>query len=271
MGFLKNKKLIRIATILTAVVIVIFIAIVPLTRGIMAAFSVKKGDFNSMVANANLTSVNFLGNAIKKPIIRGTLKDIQVGSTIVFGSYDQDNNPENGAEEIEWIVLDKDKNKVFVVSKYALAMKQYTKFNKEANLCWESSFARKWLNDKFLNEAFNEKERNNIAETLVKNNPNPLYGTNCGDDTYDRIFLLSIEEVETYMENNEDRICKATETAKQQGSTVYKGEYASWLLRTMGRSKIYVTNVHGNGTILKHGTPPVDNGYSIRPAMWIEI
>ena len=30
---------------------------------------------------------------------------VRVGSTVIFGSYEQDNNTSNGAEPIEWLVM----------------------------------------------------------------------------------------------------------------------------------------------------------------------
>ena len=59
----------------------------------------------------------------------GILK-IQIGDYITFGSYEQDNDISNGKEDIEWLVLDREDNKILVISKYGLDAKQY---NVESN------------------------------------------------------------------------------------------------------------------------------------------
>ncbi len=43
-----------------------------------------------------------------------------VGSAVFFGEYEQDNDMSNGKEQIEWLVLDKDKDSVLAISKYCL-------------------------------------------------------------------------------------------------------------------------------------------------------
>ena len=53
------------------------------------------------------------------------LSNASVGSTVFFGSYEQDNDTANGKEDIEWIVLAKEGNKLLVISKYALDCQKY--------------------------------------------------------------------------------------------------------------------------------------------------
>ncbi|MDD6035308.1 MAG: DUF6273 domain-containing protein [Lachnospiraceae bacterium] len=64
--------------------------------------------------------------------------------------------------------------------------------------------AGRWLNSDFYRTAFSEKERASIAETLVRNADNPEYGTEGGNDTRDKVFLLSIEEATTYFDSDPD-------------------------------------------------------------------
>ena len=42
---------------------------------------------------------------------------VAVGDLITFGTYEQDNNPDNGPEPIEWVVLDVKDHKALVISK----------------------------------------------------------------------------------------------------------------------------------------------------------
>ena len=64
---------------------------------------------------------------------------------------------------------------------------------------WESCFLRQWLNDDLFDYIFNESEKSRILETVVTNADNPWYGTDGGNDTRDRIFLLSIDEFVKYL------------------------------------------------------------------------
>lgn len=84
------------------------------------------------------------------------LKSAQIGDFIFFGEYEQDNDIDNGREDIEWLVLDKVENKILVVSKMGLDAKPYNDENKKVT--WENCTLRTWLNEDFLNEAFDEKE-----------------------------------------------------------------------------------------------------------------
>ena len=45
--------------------------------------------------------------------------------SIKFGKYEQDNSLDNGKEDIEWIVLEKNENKFLLISKYILDKIQY--------------------------------------------------------------------------------------------------------------------------------------------------
>ena len=50
---------------------------------------------------------------------------IHVGGTVKYGSYEQDNNTSNGAETIEWTVLDIQGDKALVISKNVLDFQRY--------------------------------------------------------------------------------------------------------------------------------------------------
>ncbi len=118
---------------------------------------------------------------------------IKQGDIIKIGSYEQDNDLSNGKEPIEWIVLSNNGSELFVLSKYGLDYKPMNDYH--GDLSWESCSLRTWLNNDFYNTAFTDKEKDLIKTTLLKNNDNPEYGTNGGNDTNDKIFLLSIDEI----------------------------------------------------------------------------
>ncbi len=79
--------------------------------------------------------------------------DYKVGDIITFGHYEQDNSTTNGAEWIEWIVLDYDaeRNCALLISRYGLDAKAYDAM---ALAAWPDSDIRTWLNHDFINNAF---------------------------------------------------------------------------------------------------------------------
>ena len=60
--------------------------------------------------------------------IRQKLLSADIGSYVTFGSYEQDGNTANGKEEIEWLILDRDRSgkSVLLISKLALFVPQWS-------------------------------------------------------------------------------------------------------------------------------------------------
>ena len=161
----------------------------------------------------------------------------KIGDIIIFGNYEQDNVSLNGLESIEWIVLDIDKDKVLLLSKYILDYQPYN-FVQE-DITWENCTLRKWLNSEFIETAFNEKEQGLILKSIIKNEDNPYSVTLGGNDTQDKIFVLSQKEAEKYFNNDnnekgreaqisETRACKPTEYAKWSGAGVTPYKWYDW-------------------------------------------
>lgn len=140
------------------------------------------------------------------------LKKIEVGSSIRFGAYEQDNDLTNGKEPIEWQVLEVRENKALLISKYGLDYQQYN--TEYTNITWEDSTLRKWLNRDFLKDAFSITEQDCILITTVTADKNPEYDTDPGNATEDKIFILSVEEAYNYFPSDEDRCCEATTYAE---------------------------------------------------------
>lgn len=203
--------------------------------------------------------------------IMGEPGDIEVGDLFVFGSYEQDGKKQNGAEAIEWIVLDKTGDSILVVSRYILDHQQYNE-DKESTT-WEESDLREWLNDEFINKAFTEEEREYILTTELENEDNPKNGTPGGYSTEDKIFILSESDVEYYMEDKEDRFCKSTKYAEKHGVYVNhdNGGGSWWALRTPGVYTSYVCYVSSGGGIQLDGRDVNETKLGVRPAMYVDI
>ena len=217
-----------------------------------------------------------------------SLANAKVGDIISYGHYEQDGKTSNGKEAIEWMVLDKNsKGQLYVVSRYALDYQPYNTANK--NVTWETCSLRKWLNNTFYNAAFTDAEKAKIAATTLVNGKNEIIGTAGGNNTSDKVFLLSVDDSVKYFVDNkgghsngycDSRLCKATQYAISLGAGVYTGSepktlvgtcYDYWL-RCPGYSQAYAAVVSGSdiyrGTIDYFGCQ-VNVKCPIRPAMWI--
>ena len=193
--------------------------------------------------------------------------EYKVGETIEFGNYPQD---KDGTEKpIEWIVMKNEGNQVLLLSKYLLDAKPYNKGWE--NVTWQTSDIRQWLNNEFYTTAFNKSEKAKIQTSLIKNEDNSEYGTSGGNDTEDKVFLLSEKEAETLFSNDEERIAKATEYAEKSGVYVNEEKAAWWWLRSPGDDSDYAAEVNYVGWVSRHGSYVDGNIDGVRPALHLNL
>ena len=194
--------------------------------------------------------------------------DYKIGETIEFGNYPQD---KDGTEKpIEWIVMKNEGNQVLLLSKYVLDAKPYN--NEEwGDVTWETSDIRQWLNNEFYTTAFNKAEKAKIQTSLTKNEDNSKYGTSGGNDTEDKVFLLSEKEAETLFSNDDERIAKVTGYAEKSGVYVNEEKVAWWWLRSPGDDGCSAAVVGSDGWVYGDGSI-VSGAYDgVRPALHLNI
>jgi len=104
------------------------------------------------------------------------------GGKFKFGKYD-------------WYVLEKQNDKMLIITEKVIEKRAY--HNQKGEIAWETCDMRKYLNGEFY-DSFSESDRERIIEVVNGNPDNPWYGTNGGNPTIDKIFLLNIEEVLKY-------------------------------------------------------------------------
>ena len=203
------------------------------------------------------------------------IKNIKAGDTYTFGAYEQDNKTTNGKEDIEWIVLEKDGFSILLVSKYALDRQQYnTSFT---SVTWKTCSLRKWLNETFLNAAFSVEEQNRIISSTVAADSNPSVSTSPGNNTSDKVFLLSITEANKYFSSDETRKCAPTDYTIAHGASTSDSNKTSgratcvWWLRTPGLRSDYAADVSRDGSVYDFGDHVNNNYVAVRPAMWIDL
>ena len=183
-----------------------------------------------------------------------------------FGRFSQ--TKEGEVRPIEWLVLDRKEDKVLLLSKYALFGMEFALQGTEP-APWEKSTLRAWLNQVFLSVAFNDEERSRILTTLLK--PEDRYTTTTiiqGNDTQDKVFLLSIIDAEKYLAADSERKCSPTEYVKSLGIYYNKENgHIEWWLRSMCASR-HVINISSQGSIYTEGNS-CECKMGVRPALWI--
>ena len=196
------------------------------------------------------------------------IKVINSGDSFWYGSYPQ---TESGDPQlIEWQVLEKKDNKLLLISKYALDLVKYN--NKYEFITWENCTLRKWLNDEFFNKAFSCEEQKKIQSTIVSADKNPESSTNPGNATTDKVFMLSIAEVEKYFSSNSERRCEPTEYAFANGAYVESDNgNCWWWLRSPGDSQNYGALVYDDGVIGYDSEDLFEISDCVRPALWISL
>lgn len=207
---------------------------------------------------------------------------IEVGSYVTFGSYPQ-TDAGHGDTPIEWLVLDRDGDKALLLSRYGLDVQQY---NAEyTDITWENCTLRAWLNDAFINRAFTKMEQSIILLTDVENSDSQGYdkwNTSGGNDTQDKVFLLSYAEANGYFGitygdgNNIQSRVAPTAYADAQGAwtsdsnQTADGEAAGWWwLRSSGHDQLSAASVSGDGALNRRNVHMAD--ICVRPAMWVQL
>ena len=156
-----------------------------------------------------------------------------------------------------------------------------------ADTSWSDCFLRRWLNSNFLNLAFTESEIEAIEETDVKNDKNYYFGTDCGPDTKDHVFLLSESEAFSsplaveYGFSNSD---SGNDPARRFRSTLYakcRGAWWSpvegylgvsfWFMRSIGYTKANVVYVGESGDTYNRGIVVTCNDAAVLPAITLNL
>ncbi|MCR5090553.1 MAG: DUF6273 domain-containing protein [Oscillospiraceae bacterium] len=201
------------------------------------------------------------------------------GEIICFGCFEQNGIAEDGTEELEWIVLDQRDGRVLLLSRYVIACLPYNR--EDVDMTWEDCSLRGWLNEDFIGAAFQEADQALLLEVRNRNNGSPVFETEGGSDTSDRVFLLSAEEASAYFHEDDTRMlngrAEPTYAAVLQGvSTTIEEEtellYAPWWLRGPGVYQDSAAFVETDGTVYENGAIlDNENFCGVRPALWVRI
>lgn len=188
-------------------------------------------------------------------------------------------------EPIKWNILEEKDGKSFVVSKMLLDNKNFEEVDHELHMFdhnggygyennYELSDLRKWLINDFYYIAFSDSEKASIETTIVDNSAESTSNVpneNSCDNTNDKIFLLSYEELTRYYSTDDLRIAYATDYSKCRLIIVDEtyGSSNWWLRSPMS----FITSndteiVKPNGDIFFETSHSL---FGVRPACWINL
>lgn len=180
-----------------------------------------------------------------------------VGNYVTFGTYPQ-TKAGNDATPIEWLVLARDGDKALLISRYGLDVQPYNK--DYTSVTWETCTLRTWLNSTFYNKAFSSAEQAAILTTDVDNSKSQCYSiwtTSGGNNTQDKVFLLSYAEANKYF-------------GVGKGSSKKTAAGVRWL-RSPSYSQSNAAYVYIVGSIYFYSRNVDSDSEAVRSALWVDI
>ena len=209
-------------------------------------------------------------------------------SSVWFGNYMQ--SSADSKEPVKWRVLSNADGKLFLLSDQNLDVVQYNE--KFIPITWADCTLRKWLNgyenhpynDTFVGSAFSEKELTAVADSAVESAKNPQHpAVNSGDDTTDKVFLLSIAEAtntdygftdnydptDTRVSTNTGYVASGGHTGR--GDMYGVGEDDYWWLRSPGFDAYHAAFVYNVGDLDLDGSNVRSDNVAVRPAFKMNL
>ena len=185
-------------------------------------------------------------------------------------------------DPIEWDILFETNGKALIIADLILDSQEYystsslLQFEHNGGTGYSDNYAlsniRKFLNEDFYNTAFNELQKVLIETTEVDNSVSSTddYNTRYScENTYDKMFLISYDEVNTYYVSNEGRSAKGTDYAKSQGLLVYNETSYWWLRSPYANLNSAPLNVVHDGDFCYYNV--YNTSIGVRPTCWINL
>lgn len=226
-------------------------------------------------------------------------EDVVTWDCVYFGNYWQNDTNGDGKadrndkkEPIKWRVLSVDGEDAFLLADKGLDCQPYNSIT--GDVTWETCTIRSWLNgygadkndcgmdytkDNFLNNAFNTSEQTAIFEWEIANRDNTDYNTYGGNNTTDRVYLLSLDETGNvnygfdadFNKKAASRKLKISEYAKTFSVYMDTNSNGCWWLRSPGRDNNYASNTHFTGVVVLSGDYVNITNRAVRPALHINL
>jgi hypothetical protein len=200
------------------------------------------------------------------------LENPSVGNTVYFG-------------DIYWQVLDVQDGRALLISQDIVEKRQYN--DHYTDTTWEECSLRAYLNNEFLSIHFSEEEQGRIALANVVNDDNPKSGTLGGNDTQDKVFILSIDEAKRHFSGDAAREAKHERQSwwwwlrSPGGNTVSFADLDPDLFTDISSGTVQslfvdslIDNaavIHEDGSILVYGTDTTSLFIGVRPVLWVNL
>lgn len=179
-----------------------------------------------------------------------------VGDYVGFGG--------GASDKFKWEVIAKNDKKalLLLVGGFEMGVCAY---DSAKNATWENCSVRKSFQEVF-SDYFSETEQDAVLLTKTSTSITAADGSVTMSESEDRLFLLSVEEVEEYIPEIKDRVLNVDvwDDSRQK----YTSESVFWWLRGSVNSEGFVDCMDKYGTI---GTRESSEAALYRPAMWISF
>ena len=201
---------------------------------------------------------------------------MQIGDKLMFGNY-------------EWRILSIKDNTALIITEHIIEQRPY--HNAYTDITWANCSLRKYLNCEFYDK-FTDDEKSKIIKVTNKNLDNHWYGSKGGEDTEDKAFLLSLEEVACkYFGDSSEKLFsprknqrywferKDENNSKRLAKLLGKESHWWYWLRSPGRVNVKAVYIHGtDGNIGIQGNNILKGNLSdgkctggVRPALWLKL
>ena len=182
------------------------------------------------------------------------IRNLQINEEFYLGKFNGDCYRGQNGKRIWWKVINVQNHMALVMSCCGIAY-DMPYHQPGGSVTWSDCTLRKWLNNDFINTCFSPEEKSTIIPVKISNENNPVFRTNGGPDTIDRVFLLSISEAKYY-------------NKYLQESSAYH-----WL-RSPGQDSSHAVYYYNNSINTK-GFPvsfkyDCDDSTAVYPVMWIK-
>ena len=183
-----------------------------------------------------------------------------------IGTYQQAAEGEKTA--IEWDILEQKDGKALIISRYVLDVVPYS--DEDSNN-YANSTIRNWLNTDFYNAAFSAEEKERVSTTTVDNSTasttSNLNQWTC-EDTLDKIFLLSSQEIIKYYPTGDYLSTGGTEYALAHDLWYGRTGLVVWWLRSPGSYEHKAVAIHFGS---QNEFRVTQANIGVRPACWITL
>lgn len=246
---------------------------------------------NTAVAKAaeDLAKEREAGHALRNPAIDD--KGDVVWDCVYFGNYWQKDTNGDGRSDrrdakmpIKWRVLSVEGDDAWLIAEQNMETRCFSWY--DTGITWETSTIRSWLNGYgaeknsagedfsgggFLNEAFSPAEQQAIRSTTLINGDNPSYGTDGGNDTCDKVYLLSYSEAKDMAYGISTTAEDPYWRSKNTDFVIAQGASGNWWLRTPGYEGGLITYVASDGRCDLHGGFSSAETRAVRPVLHLDL